>query len=193
MQIMRLSSLALVGVLCGAGAVGLQPRSGSADDNASGTTELDGEAGRRGDAQDRIAANPRTHQSALGGRIRRAPSGHSGGREDRPVPRKEVRGARSETGQHRRHLRAESTARRSHAERSAAAGRVEGLAKTTLQVVGRLRRLHQARRGDIRTRQHRHGLRRLRCRRAGIQLGRFQGARRQGQDDRRAGERPAGS
>ena len=59
------------------------------------------------------------------------------------------------------------------------------------QVEGRGGGVDEARR---RRRQHRglrHGLRRLRRRRAGVQLGRLQGRRRQGQDDRRPRERSA--
>ena len=190
MTIIEISCTARSPLWCRVGR--LQPRGRSADDDST-DTDRNVEDGGCGDAPDRGPADPRAHQGALRGRIRRTAPRNTGRGEDRPVPREEVRRARAEARQYRRQLRPEGAARRPDAERSAAAGGVERRAETDAQVVRRLRRLHQARRRDVRARQHRDGVRRLRCRRTRIQLGRLQGSRRQGQDDRRAGQRSAGS
>ena len=66
---------------------------------------------------------------------------------------------------------------------------VTGKARAHVQVARRGGGVDQARRRRRQHREFRHRLRRLRRRGAGVQLGRLQGRRRQGQDDRRARQR----
>ncbi len=100
---------------------------------------------------------------------------------------------RPEARQHRRH--ATSRRCRSSASRRRPRRSCSGRASTSARSRGKT----MSWRGPSTvadTRVHRRlraGLRRLRRRRAGVQLGRLQGPRRQGQDARDAGQRPAGA
>ena len=150
-------------------------------------------SGHHHDAEVRCGADPGSHQGDVGRRVRRARAGDEGRRAHRPVPRGGVQEARAPAGKHRRHVRAEGAARRHHRDQHAAADHRRRRGHEDLQVEGRGRRLDQARRRRRGDQRLRDDLCRLRRDRARVQLGRLQGRRRQGQDHRRARERPAGA
>ena len=122
----------------------------------------------------------------------RAP-GHEGRRADGQLPHRPVQEGRPQAGQHRRHLHSEGAAGRHHAGAGAAACSRKARQQQTLKwkddVVAWTKHVADTRE----PRQLRAGVRRLRRRGAGVQLGRLQRRRRQGQDARDARQRSAGA
>ena len=135
---------------------------------------------------------PGPYQDAVVRRVRGPGPRVEGRKSHRRLSGRPVQEDRPQAGQYRRHLPSEGPAGRHHPG-AGAAGVQERLPAVAPAVEGRCRGLDQARGGPREPRQLGAGVRRLRRRRAGIQLGRLQRRRREGQDARHARQRPAGA
>ena len=147
------------------------------------------EAGR--DAVARRRGHAGGYQAAVIRRVRRPGAWHEGRSAERRLHRRSVQGSGRRARQPGRHVDTEGSARRHHAVQDLPAHGVAWRTDAVLSAARTGRRVQPARDRRGEPREVRDGLRRLRRAGPRVPVGRFQGARRQGQDLDCARERSA--